>query len=220
MPIARPPFITALAILLMISLVACQSTPSDSDASASPDANTASQTATDGRSNLPAYPSGEGRTIEETIDDLDAELDASIAVFDGMILDERSKAEAIVADSYDPDDGYGDDPNEVLFEEGDLEEGLPGYGEFPETANDTETDSEISNEEEDEEYAEASSAASDAPGAASSTRGGIPEDIDNGSDDDIVARQIREAAQKETDPALREKLWDEYRKYKNQQSGR
>jgi hypothetical protein len=30
-----------------------------------------------------------------------------------------------------------------------------------------------------------------------------------------VARQIREAAERETDPDLRRKLWDEYRRYKN-----
>lgn len=37
---------------------------------------------------------------------------------------------------------------------------------------------------------------------------------DGGSDDDIVARQLREAAEKETDPVLKEKLWAEYNKYK------
>ncbi len=42
----------------------------------------------------------------------------------------------------------------------------------------------------------------------------VPADIPDGSDDDIVARQLREAAMKETDPELRERLWDEYRKYK------
>ena len=42
----------------------------------------------------------------------------------------------------------------------------------------------------------------------------MPRDIPDGSDDDIVARQLREAAMKEEDPELREKLWDEYRKYK------
>ncbi|HHO47467.1 MAG TPA: hypothetical protein ENN06_03270 [Desulfobacteraceae bacterium] len=31
--------------------------------------------------------------------------------------------------------------------------------------------------------------------------------------DDIVARQLREAAEKETDPELKEKLWEEYRRY-------
>lgn len=41
-----------------------------------------------------------------------------------------------------------------------------------------------------------------------------PADIPDGSDDDIVARQLREAAMKETDPELREKLWQEYRNYK------
>jgi hypothetical protein len=42
----------------------------------------------------------------------------------------------------------------------------------------------------------------------------LPEDIGDGSDDDVVARQIREAAMNEKDPVLREKLWEEYRNYK------
>ncbi len=33
-------------------------------------------------------------------------------------------------------------------------------------------------------------------------------------DDDVVARQLREAAENETDPILKEKLWAEYRKYR------
>ncbi|MEH6592351.1 MAG: hypothetical protein V7746_18950 [Halioglobus sp.] len=41
-----------------------------------------------------------------------------------------------------------------------------------------------------------------------------PADIPSGGDDDVVARQLREAAMRETDPAVREKLWEEYRKYK------
>lgn len=41
-----------------------------------------------------------------------------------------------------------------------------------------------------------------------------PDDIPSGNDDDVVARQLREAAMREPDPAVREKLWDEYRKYK------
>lgn len=42
----------------------------------------------------------------------------------------------------------------------------------------------------------------------------IPEDVGSGRHDDIIARQLREAAMKVADPELREKLWDEYRKYK------
>lgn len=37
---------------------------------------------------------------------------------------------------------------------------------------------------------------------------------DEGKDDDIVMRQIREAAEQETDPVMKEKLWDEYRRLK------
>jgi hypothetical protein len=46
-----------------------------------------------------------------------------------------------------------------------------------------------------------------------------PEDIPDGSDDDVVARQLREAAEKETDPELKAKLWEEYRRYKRGTSG-
>lgn len=35
-----------------------------------------------------------------------------------------------------------------------------------------------------------------------------------GDDDDVVARQLREAAEKETDPIMKEKLWEEYKRYK------
>lgn len=37
-------------------------------------------------------------------------------------------------------------------------------------------------------------------------------------DDDIVARQLREAAEKETDPELKKKLWEEYWKYKGKKT--
>jgi hypothetical protein len=38
--------------------------------------------------------------------------------------------------------------------------------------------------------------------------------IPDGSDDDIVARRLRKAAEQETDPELKEKLWKEYIEYK------
>ncbi len=41
-----------------------------------------------------------------------------------------------------------------------------------------------------------------------------PDDIPITVDDDIIARQLREAALVENDPALRDRLWAEYRKYK------
>lgn len=45
-------------------------------------------------------------------------------------------------------------------------------------------------------------------------RSAVPPDVGDGKDDDVVARQLREAAMKEKDPAIREKLWEEYRQYK------
>jgi len=38
-------------------------------------------------------------------------------------------------------------------------------------------------------------------------------------DDDIVARQLREAAEEETNPELRQKLWNEYEQYKKNSGG-
>jgi hypothetical protein len=56
------------------------------------------------------------------------------------------------------------------------------------------------------------------PGGAggSEEEGGdqTPDDIPDGQDDDIVARQLRELAENETDPELQERLWEEYRKYR------
>jgi hypothetical protein len=43
---------------------------------------------------------------------------------------------------------------------------------------------------------------------------GKPKGYSGGKDDDIVARQLREAAENETDPELKAKLWKEYEEYK------
>jgi hypothetical protein len=59
------------------------------------------------------------------------------------------------------------------------------------------------------------------PGAGpGSAKSGAPRSARRGSgkwdgvDDDILARQLREAAESEPDPVLKDKLWEEYRKYK------
>jgi len=44
----------------------------------------------------------------------------------------------------------------------------------------------------------------------------VPEDVGDGRNDDIVLRQIREAALNEKDPVLRERLWEEYRRIRGQ----
>lgn len=64
-----------------------------------------------------------------------------------------------------------------------------------------------------------SSEAIDETGATKSGKmaggsGKLPEDIPPAENDDILAAQIRYAAEQETDPVKKKQLWDEYRKYK------
>ena len=46
------------------------------------------------------------------------------------------------------------------------------------------------------------------------SNGKLPEDIPPADNDDIIAKQIREAALAEPDPQKQAKLWNEYRRYK------
>jgi len=51
--------------------------------------------------------------------------------------------------------------------------------------------------------------------SSSNKKSTAPKDIPDGRNDDVIARQLREAAEKESDPELKKKLWDEYRRYKS-----
>jgi len=44
--------------------------------------------------------------------------------------------------------------------------------------------------------------------------GKIPDNIPPADNDSVLEEQIRQAAMNETDPVIKEKLWNEYRKYK------
>jgi hypothetical protein len=44
--------------------------------------------------------------------------------------------------------------------------------------------------------------------------GKIPDDIPPADNDSVLEEQIRQAAMNESDPVIKEKLWNEYRKYK------
>jgi hypothetical protein len=213
-----------LSCLIILGLSGCAST-SKTDDQQQPTMSPSASTAVPATNLPPGLDSTQGSdqssptagTSEDKIVELDGKLDESIAVFDSMILEERGKAEAIDVGGYDQADDGSDNTAEILFEEGDLSEGLPGYGEFPggQQADQSATET-TSSGTENGETTDGSAGVKKGQRAPGSNPGGIPEDIDEGSDDDIVARQIREAALKEKDPVLREKLWAEYRKYKNQ----
>lgn len=172
-------------------------------------------------------PSGNGvLSDDENVAVLQGELDTSMAVFDGMILDQRSTIEGMEDANHDqgfPGEGGDDAP---LFEEGDLA-ASGGNGEDDEKASAPPMPGDDMGEGNDAQIpampggdgtgsSSESGSNKGVPGPVASRHGAVPDDVKDGSDDDIVARQIREAAMKEKDPVLREKLWDEYRKYKNQ----
>lgn len=134
-------------------------------------------------------------TDEEKAGQLDAQLNDKFAKFDDLMLGER---EAVAKSDNEGGSGTG------------------SYG--------------MGNGEGDDNggYGEADDPLQTAMASGSSRSGSLgvggdipvdsisdaPADVGSGQDDDIIARQLREAAQKERDPELRAKLWNEYRKYK------
>lgn len=165
--------------------------------------------------------SGPGSGEPGEAERLNAELNAALGRFDGAMLEERERiqtgsektgsgeAQAESVAMIDPEAGTGEAGGEGEY--GSVLEGRRGGG-GEATANDSSSGSGMSTasggtgRKGDYEH----TAAANTP----------PPDIPDGSDDDVVARQIREAAMKERDPELREKLWDEYRKYVNSAKGK
>jgi TolA-binding protein len=155
-------------------------------------------------------------TTEEKQEGLEEKLDSSLREFDGLILREQEILEER-REAQDASAGGG---------------GGAGEGSEGEGAGAAEGDSggENGGAEQGEQTADSRGGTGGSPdeapgepagdGAPVATddgelsNGRIPPDVGDGRDDDIVARQLREAAMNEEDPALREKLWDEYRAYK------
>lgn len=149
-----------------------------------------------------AEPQGTGlgpATEQEKTQQLDQALDQKFASFDEAMLRER---EAVLAsDNEQGNRGFSDRESY----------GSAGEGEG-------EADEELQTAMADTRPSEPGTTSRQVPGdPTQASQRAIPEDIASGEDDDIIARQLREAAMKEQDPELREKLWDEYRKYKRSQ---
>jgi hypothetical protein len=143
---------------------------------------------------------------------LEQQLEASLIEFDGQLLREQealqaSEAARAGAEAASEGGAFG---SETSPDQG-MDTGASGAG--------------------SETSAHTSSGGGNLPDAQPTREGGTSQgeqqqgprvrrtDIPDGDDDDIVARQLREAAERETDPALKEKLWDEYRKYKQGSRG-
>lgn len=162
------------------------------------EANAAIVVATQSVQGMPEFEDLQTAGIPAGGGELDDELEDSLGDFDKKILTARRTV-------LQP--GNSARENELPPAEGDMQAGIPGSAEEPGL---TETDGGIDGPPE--------------PGSLPVQRSGevtevavaeTPEDIGPGNDDDIVAQQLREAALSETDPELREKLWEEYRRYKS-----
>lgn len=149
-------------------------------------------------------------STEEELAALDASFAQSLGDFDEMLLGEEQKAAA--RQPRRSASGGADGPGGQEGTEGDS--GVQGQG------NEASQTGGGQGSEEDKGVSPSQSS----PGSVGSGRGGGGSGQGGSTgqrdqeglktDDDIVARQLREAAEKETDPELKEKLWEEYRKYK------
>jgi len=143
------------------------------------------------RADFPAMPSGTGPA------GADGELDSALEGLDGEILAERAVIRARA--------------NETAGTQGQMPAGAGATnGEISQAGSDT-----VAGGTRPAVMPGIPSARTAPPVPVATSTGPVPDDIPVAArDDDIIARQLREAAMQEPDPELREKLWDEYRRYK------
>jgi len=162
----------------------------------------ATQAVLNARLGLPEFPEGLPSggiptggiptTGDDRLGTLDDELDQSLVIFDGQIQDARGT----IVDSTPPPITGSSDRQRTGTGSEDLMEVPQDILQTGQTGNVLSKD--IPGEEQ----------------IASAAPPPDPEDIPSAQGDDIVAQQLREAAIAETDPELKEKLWEEYRRYK------
>ena len=130
------------------------------------------------------------------LSELDKELEDSLIIFDGA-LGERKR---ILSDSTPAPVQARETPNSGI---------ASGEGEAAEV-NIASNDREVVGDEQ----GGLTLGQGDFGESSDTSENSIPEDIPDAQGDDIVAKQLREAALAENDPAVKEKLWEEYRRYK------
>ena len=154
---------------------------------------------------------------------LDRELNESLSEFDEMLLKELDLIQAKSAGKMQDLAEEAAAAAKRLREKGiDVESSTDesAESEAKETAEESQSEAEKeSTDPQDEQASKAGEENGQVAKSDSSRQGaeGTPRKQDrhgSGEDDDIVARQLREAAENETDPELKEKLWKEYEEYK------
>jgi hypothetical protein len=160
-------------------------------------------------------------TAQERVAVLDGQLGSAYGDFDGLILAERSRAQRQSNDAgADPGGLYDQQGGGGFGGAGAGAGGLPGVvASGPGSIGGGTGPGVIASSSGDGQGPQAGGSGGSVGGLLGGPAGEqgeypIPDDIPpSGRDDDVVARQIREAAMREPDPELREALWDEYRRY-------
>ena len=154
----------------------------------------------------------EAQTVDE-VDALDKEFNESLAKFDDKLLKEMDEIRAESAKKLQDLAQEAADAAKRLRDKG-LDVDSAGSESSRETDGQMETSESDRGSGTTNDTAATESASQD--GSRKGDKGSSVGDrgrSDTG-DDDIVARQLREAAENETDPELKEKLWKEYEEYK------
>lgn len=139
---------------------------------------------------------------------LDREFAASLEAFDGMIRDYTRELEDQIAARSAKGEAAAS-PHQTAASE--AEALLRSMGVDPGTDGEQETAaSETDGEPASGPSAETAGTPPETEGPGTQGQGTSRPPREN---EDVVARQLREAAEKETDPVLREKLWKEYEAY-------
>jgi len=148
----------------------------------------------------------EEQTVDE-VAELDRQLNESLAQFDDRLLKEMN---AIRAESAKKMQDLAQEAAEAAKRL--REKGMESDTSGAESSEDeSESGREMESAEGGADTATASRDKSRKGGKGPSRKEPRRADYEN---DDIVARQLREAAENETDPELKEKLWKEYEEYK------
>jgi hypothetical protein len=154
---------------------------------------------------------GEAKSQAEETAELEGAFLSSLGDFDDSLLKEEEKVAARVPSQRESGSSSASGSSDQAGESGDTGSGESGASE--EQGEGTTGDQ---GREGQEGTAQSSTgrSGSQSSGVEQSTYGAPGGNLPPPEDDDIVARQLREAAEKETDPELKKKLWEEYWKYK------
>jgi len=143
------------------------------------------------------------QTLEERVAALDAELQEGLGEYDEKLLQEQERIKAATPNNNGGGGGSSSLGGNNSGQGGSAAGGAPADG----------SESDAGGGQMSGGNRSSGDGGGRGPGKTQDDKN-RPADIPDGNDDDIVARQLREAATRETDPELKKKLWEEYRKYK------